>query len=274
VTAVARRGPAEVKFDRKELENVIGYLDLVALDAELERVKPDLRAIGQDIAEFRAMIHATVPKGEPVTGKSCFDLHFLSSPTHILGGERGRVRGLQLEENILVMGHDGEVRARGSGIFHTLDVDTVIFAIGDVVDIAVGLPVQNGEFVKNQQPRFPVDGISYEAFDPRLDQVIPDVFLAGWARRASTGLVGIARKDAINATQAVIQYLQTQSPTTVPVSERLRERLARLEHPVVDKQVLQRLEYLERERARELSLETFKFGSNREMLEVLRRVSA
>ena len=27
VIAVARRGPAEVKFDRKELESVVGYLD-------------------------------------------------------------------------------------------------------------------------------------------------------------------------------------------------------------------------------------------------------
>ncbi len=274
VTAVARRGPAEVKFDRKELENVIGYLDLAALDAELERVRPVMQTIGQDTSEFRAMIHATVPKGEPVTGKSCFDLRFLSSPARILGDERRQVRGLELEENTLVMGQDGEVRARGSGVFHTLDVDTVIFAIGDVVDSAVGLPVQYGEFVKNQQPRFPVDGTSYEAFDPRVDQVIPDVFLAGWARRASTGLVGIARKDATNAIQAVIQYLQTQSPTSAPVSERLRERLARLDHPVVDKPVLQRLDTLERERARELALETFKFGTNREMLEVLDLESA
>jgi ferredoxin--NADP+ reductase len=273
VTAIARRGPAEVKFDHKELENVIGYLDLAALDVELERVKPVVQAIGQDAGEFRAMIHATVPKGEPVTGKSCFDLHFLSSPVRILGNDRGQVRGLELEENTLIMGQDGEVRARGSGVFHTLDVDTVIFAIGDVVDSAVGLPVQYGEFVKNQQPRFPVDGVSYEAFDPRENQVIPDVFLAGWARRASTGLVGIARKDATIASQAVIQYLQTQSPTGAPVSDRLRERLARLDHPVVDKQILQRLEALERERARELSLQTFKYGSNREMLEVLRMES-
>ncbi len=270
VTAVARRGPVEVKFDRKELENVIGYLDLAALDAELERVKPVVQAIGQDSDEFRAMIHATILKGEPATGKSCFDLHFLSSPARILGNDRGQVRGLELEENTLVIGQDGEVRARGSGVFHILDVDTVIFAIGDVVDSAVGLPVQYGEFVKNQQPRFPVDGISYEAFDPREDRVIPEVFLAGWARRASTGLVGIARKDATIASQAVIQYLQTQSPTSAPVSDRLRERLDQLDHPVVDKQILQSLEALERERARELNLETFKFGSNREMLEVLR----
>jgi ferredoxin/flavodoxin---NADP+ reductase len=269
VIAVARRGPAEVKFDRKEFESVIGYLDMSALDQELERVRPTMQAIGQDANEFRAMIQATAAKGEPAKTNACFNLHFLSSPARIQGNDQGQASGLVLEENTLILGENGESRARGTGVFHTLDVDTVIFAIGDVVDSAIGLPTQYGEFVKSQQPRFPVDGNSYEAFDPHNGQTIPDVFLAGWARRASTGLVGIARKDATNAAQAVSQYLQTQSPTSAPVTERLRERLASLNHPVVDKPTLQRLEALERERARELSVETFKFSSNREMLEVL-----
>jgi ferredoxin--NADP+ reductase len=239
------------------------------LDAELERVKPVMQAVGQNAGEFRAMIQAAAAKGEPAASDTCFSMHFLSSPVRILGNERGKVAGLELEENTLALSEDGESRARGTGVYHTLEVDSVIFAIGDVVDSAVGLPVQYGEYVKNPQPRFPVDGISYEAFDPRESKVIPDVFLAGWARRASTGLVGIARKDATIATQAVIQYLQTISPGGAPVAERLRERLAELDHPVVDKPILQRLEALERERARELGVETFKYGSNREMLEAL-----
>ena len=43
--------------------------------------------------------------------------------------------------------------------------------------------------------------------------------MAGWARRPSTGLVGIARKDATNAAQAVLQYLQTVPPTREPVEQ-------------------------------------------------------
>jgi ferredoxin--NADP+ reductase len=273
VTAVARRGPAEVKFDRKELDSVVGYIDLNALDAELERVKPTMQDICQDPNEFRSLINLAAAKGEPVTGDACFKLHFLSSPSRIVGDRHGQVTGLELEENALILSEDGESRAKGTGVCHTLDVDTVIFAIGDVVDSAVGLPVQYGEYIKNPQPRFPVDGISYEAFDPRDGDNLSDVFLAGWARRASTGLVGIARKDATNAAQAVIQYLQTQTPVGAPVSERVRDRLARLGHPVVEKAMLQRLEAIERERARELSLETYKYRSNREMLEVLGLVS-
>ncbi len=273
VIAVARRGPAEVKFDRKELESVVGSLDMTALDAELERVTPTMQEICQDPSEFRAMIDRTAAKGVPVSSATRFLLHFLASPVRILGNNEGQVTGLELEENKLVLTEDGESRPKGTGIYHTLDVDTVIFAIGDVVDSAIGLPVQSGEYSKNPQPRFPVDGTSYEAFDPRDETRLSDVFLAGWARRASTGLVGIARKDATNAAQAVIQYLQTQAPAAAPVAELVRERLARLDHPVVDKPTLQRLEAIEQERARALGLEGYKYGSNREMLEVLQLVS-
>lgn len=273
VVAVARRGPAEVKFDRKELESIVRYLDLDALDDELERVSPLMHAVNQDPQVFRDMIRTVVQKTQPVDRGCCFQLRFLSSPVRILGDDNG-VTGLEVENNMLVLSDDGESRAHGTGQHATLDVDTVIFAIGDVVDSAIGLPVQYGEFAKNPQPRFPVEGISYEAFDPRDGKALPDIFLAGWARRPSTGLVGVARKDATNAAQAIVEYLQTVAPTALPVGDIFRERLLRLEHPVVDCGALQRLEVIERDRARELNRETYKFSSNREMLELLGLVPA
>ena len=38
------------------------------------------------------------------------------------------------------------------------------------------------------------------------------IFLAGRSRQASTGLVGIARKDAVNASTAVNAYLLDKKP--------------------------------------------------------------
>ncbi len=275
VIAVARRGPSEVKFDRKELESVIGYLDMPALQDELRRVQPVMHEVGQQPDEFLSMIQKTAVKvGEEgqncaETDRTCFSMQFLSSPSRIIGGDHGQVTGLEVEENKLLLTDDGEVRPKGTGCTRVINVDTVIFAIGDVVEGSLGLPIQNGEYVKNPQPRFPVDGLSYEVFDPLKGQVVPDVFLAGWARRASTGLVGVARKDATNAAQAIIQYLQTVPMTDEPVSERARARLLELPHPVIDKVGLQQLEMLEREQAQALNLETFKFSSNQQMFEAL-----
>ncbi len=82
--------------------------------------------------------------------------------------------------------------------------NTVIFAIGDKVDEAFGLPTEWNEYVKNENPLYPVDGISYEAFDPQAGKPIEGVFVGGWSRKASDGLVGYARKDGIHAAKAVL----------------------------------------------------------------------
>ena len=272
VVAVARRGPAEVKFDRKELESIIGFLDIQALQAELDRVEPLMRAIGQDPADFMKMIQAAAGKVENAFADPRFSLRFLASPARVLPGAHGRAASLEVEENMLVLSEDGETRPRGTGQHTLLDVDTVIFAIGDLVDSSIGLPMQYGQFVKNLQPRFPIEGVSYEAYDPETGQVIPDTFLAGWARLPSTGLVGVARKDGTNAAQVIAQYLQTLPPSDITVESveaNLRRLMLKLNHPVVDKQALLRLEAIEHERAAERSLPYYKYATNQEMLEVL-----
>lgn len=158
VIAVVRRGPAEVKFDKKEMEYVIANLDVEALDAEIERVRPVMEAIGQDVAAARAAILEALPKALPKVSETRFRFLFLASPVRILGNEQGQVVQLEVEENTLVR-TNGDTKARGTGQKRLLDVETVIFAIGDKVDETFGLPVEWNEFVKNPNPRFPVDGI-------------------------------------------------------------------------------------------------------------------
>jgi len=269
VFAIARRGPAEVKFDRKELEEVIGCLDISWLEAELERIAPFIQEIGQDPFELLNQVREVASKMPHEPCSSSLALRFLFTPVEILADERRRVKGLRVEENRLVLSEDGQSRPVGTGVFDTLDVDTVIFAIGDVVDPALGLPVSNGEFQKNPQPRYPVDEISYEAFDPQTGQPVEDLFLAGCPRKPSVGLVGVARKDAARSVQALTGYLETLAPSSAPLSIDVREKLLRLDKPVVDKQALQRLEIVEKERAADLGMPAFKFANNTEMLQVL-----
>ena len=272
VIAVARRGPGEVKFDRKELETVVNYLDMEDLYTELKRVTPEMQALKQDPVMFSAMIRGVAARAEPRSGHTDFRLRFLSSPVRILGNEYGEVSGLEVEVNTLDATQEGTVRARGTGKYQVLDVDTVIFAIGDQVDAQLGLPIERGEFAKNPSPRFPVDGISFEAYDPDRDMPIEDVFLAGWARKPSTGLVGIARKDGVSAARAVLQYLEGLPPTNQPVEENFLECLDSLGKPVVTKTELLHLETLERERAQRMNLSTFKFSTNQDMLAALEGV--
>ncbi|MBI3359627.1 MAG: FAD-dependent oxidoreductase, partial [Chloroflexi bacterium] len=166
VTAVARRGPAEVKFDKEELEYVVCNLDLAALDAELERVRARMEAVGQDVRAVKEKYFlSALPKALPAVSETRLRFDFLASPTRMLGDAQKRMTGLEVEDNTLVAS-SGDVKAKGLGTKRVLEVDTVIFAIGDQVDWTFGLPVRSGAFVKNPEPCFPVDGLSYEAYDP------------------------------------------------------------------------------------------------------------
>ena len=197
-------------------------------------------------------------------------MRFLLSPTRILSSSINDVIGLEMEENTLAL-VNGEIKAYSTGLHRTLDVDTVIFAIGDQVDEALGLPIRGSEFVKAAEPRFPVDGISYEVYEPLLKRIIPDMFVAGWARQASYGLVGLARKDGVNGARAVLQYLHTLQPLPALPLPALYERLDALGKPVVTTTDIQRLTLAEQARAVELGLEEFKFHTNRDMLRAIGR---
>lgn len=273
VIAVVRRGPAEVKFDKREFEVIAANVDLHALDAEIARVTPVMRAIGQDPDEAKASILAGLPRAQPKVSDTRFRFEFLTSPTRMLGNAAGHLTDLEVEDNTLVLAN-GDTKAKGLGTKRLLGIDAIIFAIGDRVEEAFGLPVQRNEFAKSPQPRFPVDGISYEAFDPTTNAPVDGVFLAGWARLASTGLVGVARKDGERGAKAVIQYLQTVQPLECIDLDALTRRLRYLDKPVVDKRDIKRLEEVEHIEAKTRGLEEWKFATNQEMLEALGLVPA
>lgn len=257
VVAIVRRGPAEVKFDKKEMEHIIANLDIPALDAEIERVAPVLQAVGQDPAAARALILEALPKAEPKVSETRFHFQFLASPVQMLGDDQNRLTQIELEDNALVL-KDGETKARPTGNRRLLDVDTVIFAIGDKVDESFGIPVEWNEFVKSREPKFPVEGISYETG-------VDGLFVGGWSRQASHGLVGYARKDGISAARSVLQYLQTKQPggaSPQAVLDKARER----NKLVITKEEIKRLETAEAAEAKKRGLEEFRFSTNEEMM--------
>ncbi len=101
---------------------------------------------------------------------------------------------------------------------------------------------------------YPEEGISYEVSDPETGKPMEGIFLAGWSRQASTGLVGIARKDAVNASMAVNAYLLDKKP--LPTKEIVDIMEAALMHCLncVDYADIQLLERIEQEKAAELGL--------------------
>ncbi|MBN1876572.1 MAG: FAD-dependent oxidoreductase [Anaerolineae bacterium] len=272
VIAVARRGPSEIKFDRRELEYIAGSLNLEDLDTEFARIAARVEVVGQDLAESKAFILSALERAPVPMSNTQLHFRFLSAPRQILGDENGRVAGLKIDDTELILQENGDTRSRRLSTSYTLDVDTVILCIGNKVSDTFGLPVAWNEFVKSPEARYPINGVCYEVYDPEANTPIEGVFVAGWAREASQGQVGYARKDATNCVKAMVQYLQTRPPiptggaTSRLALTELKTYLEQLGKPIVTKDDVVRLDEVEQQRAEALGLEVFKFDTNDEML--------
>jgi ferredoxin--NADP+ reductase len=266
VIAVVRRGPLEVKFDKEEAKVVAANFDLARLDADLARLAPLMARLDQDPGAAREIFTGPLAKALAPVSETRFRFEFLASPKRILG-EQGYVTGLEVEDNTLTC-EGSEARTRGLGTFRSLEVDTVVFCIGDTVDKNFCLPTRNNEYAKIQAPRFPVDETSYEALDPERNQPFERIFLVGWARQASTGLVGVARHDGENGAEAVLHYLHTLPPLADAEGplRKVEQEFERSNPLAVRKEHLPSLEAAEQAEAQRRGVEDFKFATNEEML--------
>jgi ferredoxin--NADP+ reductase len=205
VIVIARRGPLEAKFDDKEFANIQIHLDRKKFEDELQRVEPAMKAVGQDVAMVAQETFTLLAKHpDQQTIPPHLSFRFLSSPSAISAGPDGRIAKLTVTENILVA-RDGGLAAKATNQAADIDVDTLIFAIGDQHDPGLGLPYAGG-YVTNSDPADPV--AKYQVYDPAATRVCTGDFVVGWARKPSDGLVGIARHDGEVGAAAVLQFLE------------------------------------------------------------------
>lgn len=270
VISVVRRGPNEVKFSKEELKIVIRNLDLAKLESELARTRPIAAEVGQDVNEAKEYILSTLPKGLEPVSNTRFYFEFLAAPNRIIGNEGGFATGLEVEDTTLVCS-EGDVEAKRLSTRRILDVDSVIFCIGDKVDETFGLAVRKNAFVKHPNPLYPVDALSFEAYDPDVNRPVDRVFVAGWSREASSGLVGVARKDGENGARAILEYLASTPSLVDPMSimNELSTKLAKLSKPVVQKADLIKLYQAAAREATNAGLPEYKFKTNEEMLKAM-----
>jgi len=269
ITAYARRGPTEVKFDNKSLEPVAECLDCEAIREAVDEVHSEIEKIGKDASEFYSIVEKARERAEDCQSKIQFQMRFLRSPKEIIGDEAGKVKAIRFERNQLVQEGD-RIRPKGTGVMEIVPIDTVIFSIGSRVDAGFGLPVAHGNFITTSKPRFPVDGISYEVYNEDLCSTCEDIFVSGWARVAGEGVVGLARKDAERGARALVQYLETKEPESPLGMAQVMEKLSVIDKPIVSFGGLQVLWTAEEKIAAENGLPEFKFDTQEEMLRIIK----
>jgi ferredoxin/flavodoxin---NADP+ reductase len=271
VTAIARRGPLERKYNPKEIRAICSNVDHELLRAEVERVRPRLEAVGQEPDKiFKDMTEEFI-KCEPTGSATKMGFRFLASPRRVLTDANNRVRALELEETKLEpKGQD--TAAVGLKQYYEFPCDSVVFAVGDRVDDTLGLPYKNGMFVTNPKSsgNEPDDAL-FQAYDEATGKIVEGVFLTGWARKASEGLVGIAKRDGEWCAEVLARYLETQTPrerqATQGVVQRLRDVLQERKIQAVGVEGLRLLERAEKACTNAPDcIGEFKFSTNQDML--------
>jgi ferredoxin--NADP+ reductase len=276
VIAVARRGPAQRAYTDVEIQAVAANFDTAALSEELDRIRPKLEAVGEDIeTNYKGLtkhINAKSKEGESPT-RMLF--RFLSAPTEVVSDESGKLRALRVENTELVKRGES-LSAKGTGEFYDIECDTVVFAIGDRVDETLGLPCTGVEYVKNPNPDPDNPGDeAYQVFDPESGKVCPGLFVIGWSRQASDGVVGRAKQDGERGMAVVNRYLEKITPGS---AENMNEKIAALRDllhsrgvRLVDYSEVQKLEAVEKQESQSRDVEFFKYFTDEEMIAAIDR---
>jgi ferredoxin--NADP+ reductase len=274
VTVVARRGPKEKAYDDSEFEVIEKYLDNQDMRQEIERIRPELESVGQNVDEIiRTFVKDTTP---PPNQKLRF--RYLCSPTKVLDDGAGTAAGLEVELNKLVL-ESGRTVAKGTGRHTQIPLDCVIYAIGDLVDPSLGLPFSRGAFVTNpaELPGDP-NPAHYQPYDPQTQQALEGIYVIGWSRNASVGLVGVAKQDAERGMRVINAYLASKEGFAPEIAEQKIEAvLAKLEEKKVSyvtKDDIALLESVERAEAKKRNTWEHKYASDEEMLEIISRPKA
>src|SRR5438876_1643293 len=98
VHVIVRRGPAERKYNPKEIRAVCAYIDGPALQQEIDRVASRLEAVGQTPEKVLTEMRSEFTKYEPAESQTAIRFHFLSSPQRVLTDAENRGIGLEIED--------------------------------------------------------------------------------------------------------------------------------------------------------------------------------
>lgn len=197
IHVIGRRGPAQAKFTSKELREFgeledaapvvdAGELSLNAeSQAELDdRTNAGTKKIYELFVEFSRLAQAAKTRRVIFT--------FLKSPVELRGTER--VEQIVLERNSL-SGKPFWQSARGTGEKFSLDAGVVFRSIGYRGVPMPGVPFdeKSGTF-PNREGRI-LSG----------DQVVPQLYAAGWIKRGPTGIIGTNRADSVATVASLLK---------------------------------------------------------------------
>ncbi|MEX1019222.1 MAG: FAD-dependent oxidoreductase [Litorilinea sp.] len=225
---VARRGPAQVKFTNAEVRE-FGELSDAEPTIKVEELAVDplsAKEIESDnVAQRNLEILREFAEREP-TGKSRrVHFRFLESPVE-LSGEDGKITAARIEHNELRAVEGGYLNAVGTGKFETRPVGLVLRSVG-----YRGVPLPDVPYDKrtgtipNRQGR---------VYDPETGNLVPGLYVVGWAKRGPSGVIGTNKPDAVETVEQLLEDMTSTPGATHTDADAIPALLRSRNVPYVD----------------------------------------
>ncbi len=221
VTLLGRRGPVQAAFTTPELRE-LGDLGSAAVVVDPTDLTLDdhSRAALEDGASPTTqrnlgVLHDFAARGHDTRRARKIALRFLRSPVELVGD--GRVEGVVVAVNELVLREDGTLGARPTGATETLPAGLVLSSIGYRGRPVTGLPFDDARgVIPNREGR--VVGRERE-------------YVTGWIKRGPSGIIGTNKKCALATVQHLVADLgdpRCEIPSAHATGGWLLERQPRL----------------------------------------------
>lgn len=253
VHLVARRGPAQARFTTRELRELgeLADADVVVDPAHLEL---DDTSSADLLASSAARRNLDVLRRwveRPAAGRSRrVYLHFFARPVALTGADR--VTGLRLEHTRF--GSDGALV--GTGTEWEMPAQLVVRAVGYRSLPLAGLPFDDAAgVVPHDAGRVHHDG-----------SPVSGTYVAGWAKRGPTGVIGTNKHDARETVRTLLADLESLPPGPVRDPAELPRRLAERSVQVVDWDGWRAIERAEIERGRQQGRARARISDRAELL--------
>jgi len=201
VYLLGRRGPAQAAFTNPEVKEIgeMPDADVIVRPEEMQidaasqahLDAADDRELTRKIEILTGYGHRT-PQGK----RRRLHVRFLVSPVEVLGGENGRVRGLRLAHNRLVVSPSGSVTAQPTGELEDLEVGLVFRSVG-----YRGVPLPDVPF---DERRGVIPNDHGRILDSDKGKPVTGLYAAGWIKRGPSGVIGTNKPDSAETVASML----------------------------------------------------------------------
>ncbi len=206
IYVLGRRGPVQAKFTTPEIKE-FGELEVAQTvirphDLELEEISE--AALAEDKGATRNMEVMRELAAAPASAKPRrVRFRFKVSPVEVLGADH--VTGVRIVRNELSKDDTGYISCHPVDEFETLECGLLLRSVG-----YLGVPLPGVPHIKRKGT------IPHELgrVKTREGEIVPGEYVAGWAKRGPSGIIGTNKPCAVETVGCMLEDL----PKTAPVA--------------------------------------------------------